>query len=227
VRPDPPLGPVDPDGRSTSVPAWGSGGGQWPGGEPDEALSLYARRYDGLALEVDLLERRVRRGLVSPDEARSAVMKVRDQVVGAQAVGDLETLADRLDALAPLIDEQRQQRRAEKAARLDRARATKENVVAEAEKVAAGTDWRAGPDRMRTLMDGGRSSPSWRSRRTTRCGDASRRHGARTRGGDVSTMPSSRSNGAAPSRSRRGLPTRPSRWPRRRTGAPRRNASET
>jgi hypothetical protein len=154
-RPDPTLwGRVDPDG---TVYVRTSGGeravGQWPGGDPDEALSLYARRYDGLALEVDLLERRVRRGLVSPDEARSAVMKVRDQVVGAQAVGDLETLADRLDSLAPLIDEQRQLRRAEKAARLDRTRATKESLVAEAEKVAAGTDWRAGPDRLRTLMD--------------------------------------------------------------------------
>ena len=127
--------------------------GQWPGGDPDEALSLYARRFDGLALEVDLLERRVRNGSVSPDEARSAVVKVREQVVAAHAVGDLETLAARLDALAPLIDEQRHKRRAEKAARLDPARATKESLVAEAEKIAAGTDWRAGVERMRTLMD--------------------------------------------------------------------------
>ncbi|MDF2968250.1 MAG: hypothetical protein K0Q93_2028 [Nocardioidaceae bacterium] len=127
--------------------------GQWPGGDPDEALSLYARRFDGLVLEVDLLERRVRNGTVSPDEARSTAAKVREQVVDAQAVGDLETLAGRLDALAPLIDEQRHRRRAEKAARLDHARAAKESLVAEAEKVATGTDWRAGVDRMRSLMD--------------------------------------------------------------------------
>ena len=66
--------------------------GQWPGGDPDEALTLYTRRFDGLAVEVDLLERRVRNASLSPDEARSAVAKVRDQVVGAQAVGDLESL---------------------------------------------------------------------------------------------------------------------------------------
>ncbi len=153
-------GRVDTDGTVYVRTAEGERAvGQWPGGDPDEALTLYTRRFDGLAVEVDLLERRVRNASVSPEEARSAIAKVRDQVVGAQAVGDLDSLVARLDALAPLIEEQRQQRKAAKAARLDEARAEKETLVADAERVAAGNEWRAGADRMRELMDRWKALP--------------------------------------------------------------------
>ena len=127
--------------------------GQWPGGDPDEALTLYIRRFEGLALEVDLLERRVRKGSMAPDEALTAVTKVREQVVGAQAVGDLDGLAARLDALTPVIDQQRARRKAARAKRLEEARGKKEALVTDAERLATSTEWRAGADRMRELMD--------------------------------------------------------------------------
>lgn len=133
--------------------------GQWPGGDPDEALALYGRRFTGLALEVDLLERRVRAATTAPDEARSAVRAVRDQVAEAPAVGDLDGLLARLDALGPVIDEQRERRRAQKAARLEAARTGKEALVGEAETLAGGTDWRAGADRMHALMERWKSLP--------------------------------------------------------------------
>ncbi len=50
--------------------------GQWPDAEPAEALAFYTRRFDALAFEVDLLEKRVKGGTVSPDDARAAVKKV-------------------------------------------------------------------------------------------------------------------------------------------------------
>ena len=40
--------------------------GQWPDANPEEALAFYTRRYDALAFEVDLLEKRVQAGTVQP-----------------------------------------------------------------------------------------------------------------------------------------------------------------
>lgn len=127
--------------------------GQWPGGDPAEALALYTRRFDGLVVEVDLLDHRVRNGTLTPDEARAAIGTVRALVVDAQAVGDLEALAERLDALEPVLAEQREQRRAAKAAAQEEGKAAKEALVVAAEKLADSEDWRHGVERLARLME--------------------------------------------------------------------------
>ncbi|HEX2175863.1 MAG TPA: DUF349 domain-containing protein [Nocardioidaceae bacterium] len=133
--------------------------GQWPDGSPDEAMEFFTKRYDGLALEVDLLERRVRSGKLSPDEASSAMRKVRRLVSEAQAVGDLEGLLARIDALDPVVAERREERKAERARRVEEARQVKEQIAAEAEQIAAGTDWRNGANRLRDLLERWKSLP--------------------------------------------------------------------
>lgn len=127
--------------------------GQWPGGDPEEAMALYTRRYDGLRVEVELLERRVRSGALSPVEATGSISTLRESVVSAQAVGDLAALAKRLDALAPVVAEQREERKAVRARRLEEARAAKERIATEGEQIAAGSDWRRGADRIQELLD--------------------------------------------------------------------------
>ena len=47
--------------------------GQWPDGDPEEALRFFKKRFDALAFEVGLLEQRVRGGALGPDEATAAV----------------------------------------------------------------------------------------------------------------------------------------------------------
>jgi hypothetical protein len=127
--------------------------GQWPGGDPQEAIALYEKRYYGLETEVDLLEKRLAGGTLGPDDAERAITTVRDQVEGAHALGDLDSLAKRLEALSPAIDELRQQRKAAREARTAESLAEKNRIVDEAEKIAAGTDWRNGADRLRELLD--------------------------------------------------------------------------
>lgn len=126
--------------------------GQVPDATPEEALKFYTDRYDALAFEVQLLEQRIGAGKLSPEEATSTVKTLREQVVEANAVGDLNLLAGRLDATAPLIAIQREQRKAEKAERSAASRDEKERIVAEAEKIAEGNDWRGGANRMRDLL---------------------------------------------------------------------------
>jgi Domain of Unknown Function (DUF349) len=133
--------------------------GQYPEGSPDEALAFYAKRYEELAGSVHLLEQRVNAGVVSPDEAIESVRTLRAQVVEAHAVGDLTSLVGRLDSLLPVIAQQRQARRAERAAKSAETKEAKARLVAEAEKVAEGTDWRNGANRLRQLLDEWKALP--------------------------------------------------------------------
>jgi hypothetical protein len=133
--------------------------GQWPDANPEEALAFYTRRYDALAFEVDLLEKRVQAGTVSPDDARAAVKKVTSSIDEAQAVGDLDGLRARLEALTPLVAQQREKRKAERAAKVEEARAAKTKIATEAEAIAAGTDWRHGVTRLRELLDEWKALP--------------------------------------------------------------------
>jgi Domain of Unknown Function (DUF349) len=133
--------------------------GQWPDANPEEALAFYTRRYDALAFEVDLLEKRVEAGTVSPEDARAAVKKVTASIDEAQAVGDLDGLRARLEALTPLVAQQREKRKAERAAKVEEAREAKAKIATEAETIAAGTDWRLGVTRLRELLDEWKALP--------------------------------------------------------------------
>ena len=133
--------------------------GSWQAGQPDAALAFYARRYEALVVELDLLEQRVRSGSLPADEAAGIVRRELGQVGSAQAVGDLDALGARLQGLRTLIDEQRQARRAERAKVLDEAKARKEALVADAERIGAGNDWRGGVEAMRQLLDTWKALP--------------------------------------------------------------------
>jgi hypothetical protein len=127
--------------------------GQYPEGTPEEALKFFTDRFDALAFEVELLEQRIKSGALGPDEAAGSVKKVKDQVVDAHAVGDLDSLVTRLDALGTVIAEAREVRKAERAAKTAESRARKEQIVAEAEKLAESSDWRNGANRLRDLLE--------------------------------------------------------------------------
>jgi hypothetical protein len=133
--------------------------GQWPDGDPQAALDFYRKRYEGLVVEVDLLEQRIKAGSLSPEDATATVAKVKASIQSAQAVGDLDALAARLDALEPVIAERREARRAERAARADEAKQAKRRIAEEAERLASGTDWRHGANRLRELLTTWKSLP--------------------------------------------------------------------
>ena len=154
------FGRVDADGTVFVRTADGERSvGQVPGVPAEEAMAFFTRRYEALELEVSLLERRVAAGALSPDDAASSVKTVRTAVDGAHAVGDLDGLLRRLDGLAPKLAEQRAARRAERAKASEETRAAKEAFVAEAERLAAGNDWRGGVNRFRSLLDQWKTLP--------------------------------------------------------------------
>jgi hypothetical protein len=154
------FGRVDSDGTVFVRTANGERSvGQVPGVPPEEALTFYIRRFEALELEVSLLERRIRNGALSPDDAGSSIKTVRTAVVDAHAVGDLDGLLRRLDSLAPLLAAQRAARKAERAKASEETRLAKEKFVLEAERLAQGTDWRGGVNRFRSLLDQWKTLP--------------------------------------------------------------------
>jgi Domain of Unknown Function (DUF349) len=133
--------------------------GQVPDVPADEAVGFFTRRFEALDLEVSLLERRIATGALSPDDAVTSINKVRAAVANARAVGDLDRLQARLEALLPLIANQRAARKAERARQQEETRAAKERFVVEAERLAAGNDWRGGVNRFRVLLEEWKSLP--------------------------------------------------------------------
>lgn len=133
--------------------------GQYPEGTPEEALAFFTRRFDALEFEVQLLEQRIRSEALSPDEASASIKQVAAQLAEPNAVGDVVGLSARLDALGPLLGLQRSKRREERVRRVEEARARKHEIVAEAEKISQGKDWRNGVNRLRDLLEEWKALP--------------------------------------------------------------------
>jgi hypothetical protein len=127
--------------------------GSWQAGSPEEALAYFERKYEGLVVEIGLLERRVKTTDLSPKDALTAIEHLRTAVTEAHAVGDLAALAKRLDALTEQVDARREERKVAKAKASEEARTAKEDLVVEAEQLAQSEQWRAAGERLRALVD--------------------------------------------------------------------------
>ncbi|MFJ5926698.1 DUF349 domain-containing protein [Kitasatospora sp. NPDC092948] len=133
--------------------------GSWQAGSPEEALAYFERKFQGLEAETALLEHRVRKTDLAAKEAQVALEHLRAQVVEAHAVGDLESLAKRLDTLAGEIETRQSERKAARAKAQEETRAAKEALVAEAEQLAESNQWREAGDRLRALVDNWKALP--------------------------------------------------------------------
>lgn len=128
--------------------------GVWQAGTAEEGLLHFARRFDDLRTEVELLETRLASGAGDPKHALASATQLRDGLPSAAVVGDLEALASRLEhvighaenALANAKQEREQARTA--------AIGRKQTLVDEAEEIAASsTQWKAAGDRLRAILD--------------------------------------------------------------------------
>jgi hypothetical protein len=148
-------GRVDDDGTVYVHTAEGERAvGSWQAGEPAEGLAHFARRFDDLRTEVELLVTRLDSGAGDPKQALSSAKHVRDGLTEAAAVGDLAGLVARADyAMAKAEHAMRAAKAAREEARAA-AVAHKETLVEEAERIAGeATQWKAAGDRLREILD--------------------------------------------------------------------------
>jgi hypothetical protein len=128
--------------------------GSWQAGDAEAGLAYYTRRYDDLATEVTLLEQRLMSGAADPATTRGHAIELTETLPTAAAIGDLDSLADRLSALLVAA----QEKAAEKVAERQLARASaieaKESLIGEAEQLAAAsTSWKVSGDRLRAIVE--------------------------------------------------------------------------
>lgn len=126
--------------------------GQIPGADPEKALAFFVKRFRSLETEVQLLEQRVKSGTLARD-AQKSVSAARANVVAANAVGDLNGLIARLDALVPIIEENAQERKQQRLQQNEETKELKEKMIADAEKIADSGDWRRGMSKFQSLVD--------------------------------------------------------------------------
>ncbi len=127
--------------------------GSWQAGSPEEALAYFERKYEGLVVEIGLLEKRVKTTDLSAKDAQTAIDHIREQVDAHHAVGDLAALKVRLDKLVETVEKRREERKQQRAKQSDEARHSKEALVVEAEELAQSDQWRAAGERLRSLVD--------------------------------------------------------------------------
>ncbi|WP_410578574.1 DUF349 domain-containing protein [Amycolatopsis sp. lyj-108] len=164
-HPAPPVPPAEP-----SPSAWGRvddegtvyvntpdgerAVGVWQAGSPDEGLLHYARRFDDLRTEVELLETRLESGAGDPKHALATATQLRDGLAEAAVVGDLAALGGRIEQVIAHAEKAlaaaKQEREEARAAAVLR----KQALADEAEKLAAeSTQWKAAGDRLRAILD--------------------------------------------------------------------------
>ncbi|MEO6886808.1 MAG: DUF349 domain-containing protein [Jatrophihabitantaceae bacterium] len=128
--------------------------GSWQAGDVDAGLAFYTRRYEDLATEVTLLEKRLATGAGDPASTRAHVTELKDKIPTAAAIGDLDSLVVRLDTLLSVAEEKAGENAAARQKARAEAVAAKQALAVEAEQIGeSATSWKASGDRLRTILE--------------------------------------------------------------------------
>jgi hypothetical protein len=148
-------GRIDDDGTVYVVSSDGERTiGSWQAGDAQAGLAYYTRRFEDLATEVSLLEHRLGSGAGDPAATRAQALALKGQLPTAAAIGDLDSLARRVEALLVAAQEKAAAAAAVRQAARAEASAAKEKLAAEAEQIAAtASSWKASGDRLRAIVD--------------------------------------------------------------------------
>jgi len=134
--------------------------GSWQAGSPDEALAFFKRKFESLETEVALLEQRITGTDLSPAHAKATITRLLVSVTDAHAIGDLDSLKHRLEALTGTVEHRREEHKAARDAARVEAHEVRERIVTEAERLAVeATHWKASGERMRQLLDEWKVAP--------------------------------------------------------------------
>lgn len=128
--------------------------GSWHAGDAEAGLAHFVRRYDDLATEVTLLEKRLASGAGDPKATRAHAATLKESLPTVAAVGDLAAL----EAKLTVISEAAQLKLVERSAERERAKAdavaAKEALIVEAQAIAEGsTQWKRDGDRLRVIPE--------------------------------------------------------------------------
>ena len=139
--------------------------GQWAAGEPSAGLAFFARKFDDLVVEIDLVERRLNDHRTQAEQAATVLAKVREALSARSFVGDIASLEARCDRLQTAIDAGRVQAAARKAEQREQALVSRRALADEAERLSSSTAWKATTERFTAIVEEWKALP--RADRTT------------------------------------------------------------
>lgn len=154
------FGRVDPDGTVyLKTPDGYVVVGQYAAGTPEEGLAFFARKFDDLVVEIDLVTTRLADGRAKPDQAITVIDRVRAGLAERSFVGDIEALQRKIDA-AQTQQEAAAARQAEHREKLrEQARAARAALVQEAESLADSTAWKVTSERFAAIVEEWKTLP--------------------------------------------------------------------
>ena len=131
--------------------------GSYPDASNDDALQYFARKYDELLAQADLLHQRLTAAEVPAKEAGDSLTALQEHTAEPMVVGDLAALRERVAGIETMVAERREAEAAERAAAKAQAATEREALVAEAETIAGQpvdkVQWKSSSERMRGLLD--------------------------------------------------------------------------
>jgi hypothetical protein len=111
--------------------------GQVPNVSQEEALAYFVKKYEGLEGSVRLLEQRVAKK-ADADSISKTAAKLTVDLIDASAVGNLQSLRERVLVLAPKIQDLLNLKKEENKEGIAQAMAAREGIVAKVEALASG-----------------------------------------------------------------------------------------
>lgn len=126
--------------------------GQYAAGTPQEGLIFYARKFDDLVVEIDILESRVKDTKINADAAASVIAKVREALAARSFVGDIASLEARLITLDAHIESQRAIERERKAKIKEESKLRREQLANEAESLSDSQAWKSTAERYEAIV---------------------------------------------------------------------------
>lgn len=133
--------------------------GQWAAGDPADGLAFYARRYDDLVVEIDLVERRLGDQRATADQAQAVLDRVRQALEARAFVGDVAALTRRCDRLAADVAAARDAARARRAQQREETLAVRGRLAAEAESLSDSSSWRSTTERYAAIVEEWKALP--------------------------------------------------------------------
>ena len=133
--------------------------GQWAAGTPAEGLAFFARKYDDLVTEIDLIAKRIGDGRANAEQAQIVLAKVREGLAARSFVGDVRALQAKCDAVESAIATARAAAAEARAEARARAAAVREALAAEAERLSTSTAWKATTERFAAMVEEWKTLP--------------------------------------------------------------------
>lgn len=130
--------------------------GQYPNVTTEEALAYFVRKFEDLSAQVRTLEQRIAAGITDAKSLKTTREHLTKELVEPKAVGNIQNLRDRLEALTGAIEKAAEKASLERAEQTEAAMASKEEIAARAEAIVAnlgGINWKKSGVEMTELFE--------------------------------------------------------------------------